>query len=342
MPKETAKRKKTTGKKKGLPVDVPPEQLIDWYRKMLLVRVFEQQAAKAYSLGKIGGFLHLYIGQEATGAGAIAAIRDDDYVIAAYRDHGHAILKGMDPRKAMAELYGKVTGCSKGKGGSMHFFDAEHRFLGGHGIVGGQIPLATGVGFKIKYAAEDQVVLCFFGEGAINQGAFHESMNLAALWKLPVIYICENNRYAMGTPLERASSLFDLSQKACAYNMRRDVVDGMDIFDVYTKVSEAVKYAREDKVPTLIEARTYRFRGHSMSDPAHYRTKEELEEQMKHDPILTFPRKLKELGILTDEQDKEIQAEVKRVVQEAVEFAEKSPEPDLSELYTDVYAEEEV
>ncbi len=341
MPRKTGKSKKT-GKSPTLPVDVGPDTLVDWYRKMLLVRVFEQQAAKAYSLGKIGGFLHLYIGQEATGTGAIAAIRDEDYVVAAYRDHGHALLKGMDPKKAMAELYGKVTGCSRGKGGSMHFFDAEHRFLGGHGIVGGQIPLATGVGFKIKYSGENHVVLCFFGEGAINQGAFHESMNLAALWKLPVVYICENNRYAMGTPLERASSLFDLSQKACAYNMRRDVVDGMDVFDVYSKISEAVKFAREDKVPTLIEARTYRFRGHSMSDPAHYRTKEELEEQMKHDPIQTFPRKLKEIGILTDEQDEAIRAEVKRVVQEAVTFAEKSPEPDLAELYTDVYAEEEV
>jgi len=323
----------------GIPEGLDEKTLLSWYRQMLLIRYFELQAAKAYMMGKIGGFLHLYIGQEATGVGAIAAIREDDYVISAYRDHGHALLKGIDPKVAMAELYGKVTGCCRGKGGSMHFFDYERRFLGGYAIVGGQIPIATGVAFKIKYTGGNEVVLCFFGEGAINQGAFHESMNLAELWKLPVVHICENNRYAMGTPLERSSSLFDLYKKACAYNMARAVANGMDVFDVYRVVSEAVRRAREESSPTLIEARTYRFRGHSMSDPAHYRTKEELEEQMKNDPILTFPARLKELGVLSDALDQQIQSEIKAQIQEAVEFAENSPEPDLSELYRDVYAE---
>ncbi|MDZ7373041.1 MAG: pyruvate dehydrogenase (acetyl-transferring) E1 component subunit alpha [candidate division KSB1 bacterium] len=329
------------GETKPLPIPegLDDQTLLKWYRQMLLIRRFELEAARAYGLGKIGGFLHLYIGQEATGVGAIAAIREDDYVVSAYRDHGHALLKGIDPKVAMAELYGKVTGCCRGKGGSMHFFDYERRFLGGYAIVGGQIPIATGVGLKIKYTGGHEVVLCFFGEGAINQGAFHESMNLAELWKLPVVYICENNRYAMGTPLERASSLFDLSQKACAYNMARAVANGMDVFDVYSKVSDAVRRAREESLPTLIEARTYRFRGHSMSDPAHYRTKEELEEQMKNDPLVTFPALLKKMGILTDELDRQLQEEVKAEIQEAVDFAEQSPEPDLEELYRDVYVE---
>ena len=245
-----------------------------------------------FTLGHIGGFCHLYIGQEAVCVGAISCLREDDYVLSAYRDHGHCIIKGSSPKKVMAELFGKSTGLCKGKGGSMHLFDAEKNFLGGFAIVGGHLPIATGAAFAIKYQKKDQVVLCFFGEGAVNIGAFHESLNIAATWKLPVIYLCENNRYGMGTPIERATSLYDICQKACAYSMERDHIDGMDVLAVRESVEKAIQRAREHSIPTLIEARTYRFRGHSMLDPAHYRTKEELEEQLKRDPIGTFKEKL--------------------------------------------------
>jgi pyruvate dehydrogenase E1 component alpha subunit len=312
---------------------------IKLYRDMVLIRRFEEKAAEMYTFGKVGGFCHLYIGQEANAVGALSVMRDDDYIITAYRDHGHAIARGSDPKAVMAELFGKQTGVCKGKGGSMHLVDVKKNFLGGYAIVGGHIPLATGVGFAIKYRSEDKVVLCFFGEGAVNAGVFHESFNLATLWKLPVIYICENNRYAMGTPVERGTSLYDVSRKACAYDMPSEHIDGMDIMKVRETVKKAVQKARRDSTPTFIESRTYRFMGHSMSDPSHghYRTKEELEIQKKRDPIQLYKMKLKEEGILHDDIVKDIDREVESVVEEAVSYAEKSPFPNENEALQDLY-----
>jgi pyruvate dehydrogenase E1 component alpha subunit len=314
------------------------DKLINLYHQMLLVRRFEEKSAEAYSAGKIGGFCHLYIGQEAVAIGAIAAIRKDDYVLTSYREHAHAIAKGMSPESVMAELYGKATGCSKGKGGSMHMFDKEVNFLGGHAIVGGQIPLATGVAFATKYQETDRVTLCFFGEAAVNQGAFHESLNMAQLWKLPCIYICENNQYGMGTSLKRAMSSEDISQKACAYGIASEFVDGMDVLAVRDATLRAVERARKDYLPTLLEVRTYRFMGHSMSDPGNYRTRAEIELHQERDPIKLFSASLKEEGILDDSDFKRIEAEVKEQVERAVRFAEESPEPAPEELFTDVYA----
>lgn len=318
--------------------DLDHETLINIYRQMVLVRRFEEKSAEAYSAGKIGGFCHLYIGQEAVGIGAISAIRKDDYVLTSYREHAHAIAKGMSPDSVMAELFGKATGCSKGKGGSMHMFDKEVNFLGGHAIVGGQIPLATGVAFASKYKGTDQVTLCFFGEAAVNQGAFHESLNMAQLWKLPCIYICENNQYGMGTSLKRAMSSQDISQKACAYDIAAEFVDGMDVLAVREATLRAVERARKDYLPTLLEVRTYRFMGHSMSDPGNYRTRAEIERHQERDPIKLFSASLKEEGVLSDSQFQEIEVQVKEQVDNAVRFAEESPLPDPKELYTDIYS----
>jgi pyruvate dehydrogenase E1 component subunit alpha len=308
--------------------------------QMLLGRRFEEKAAEAYAVGKIGGFCHLYIGQEAVTIGAFAALRPDDYVITAYRDHVQALAKGMPARRCMAELYGRSGGSSKGKGGSMHMYSAEHNFLGGWGIVGGQIPLGTGVAFAIKYKGEDRVCLCFMGEAAVNQGAFHESLNMAALWKLPVIYIVENNRFGMGTAWERASSLYDISQKAAAYDMPSAVADGMDVLDMRRVTLEAVERARKEKMPTLIEARCHRFMGHSMSDPVHgvYRTKEDVEAAKQRDPIHTFIVQLRDAGVLSEGELKAMDDKVHAECEDAARFAEESPEPALEELYTDVYS----
>jgi len=314
------------------------ETLVKLFHQMLLIRRFEEKCAESYSLGKIGGFCHLYIGQEAVGVGAISALRDDDYVITSYREHGQAIAKGISPEAVMAELYGKAGGCSKGKGGSMHLFDKRVNFLGGHGIVGGQIPLGTGVAFASKYQESDQVTLCFFGEAAVNQGAFHESMNLAQLWKLPCIYICENNQYGMGTSLARAMSLQNVAEKAGAYEMAAEFVDGMDVLAMRRATQRAIKRAREDYLPTLIEARTYRYMGHSMSDPGNYRTRAEIQKKQERDPIKIFTATLKQSGILSDNDIAEFEAQVKEEVERSVRFAEESPEPDPSELYTNVYA----
>jgi pyruvate dehydrogenase E1 component alpha subunit len=314
------------------------EQLIGLYRQMLLIRRFEEKSAEAYVAGKIGGFCHLYIGQEAVAVGAISAINKDDYVFASYREHGHALAKGMSARAIMAELFGKATGCSKGKGGSMHMFDKEVGFLGGHAIVGGQIPLATGAAFGSMYQGTDQVTLCFFGEAAVNQGAFHESLNMAQLWKLPCIYICENNQYGMGTSLARAMSLRDIAQKGCAYEVASEFVDGMDVLAVRDAVMHAVERARKQSLPTLLEVRTYRFMGHSMSDPGNYRTRAEIEKYQERDPIKLFSASLLE-GKITDEKRlEEIDKQVKEEVEDAVRFADESPLPDPEELYTDVYA----
>jgi len=318
-----------------------PSLLKTMLEQMILIRRFEEKAAELYTLGKIGGFCHLYIGQEAVGVGAISTTQPDDYIFTSYRDHGHALARGMDPGEVMAELCGKQSGVSKGKGGSMHLFDKRRSFMGGHAIVGGQIPLAAGTAFASKYLKQSRVTLCFFGEAAVNIGSFHESLNLAALWKLPVIFICENNRFGMGTPIERASSLYELSQKACAYNMARTWVDGMDVLAVRETLKEAVDRARQASAPTLIEARTYRFMGHSMSDPSHghYRTKSEVEEQRRHDPIKQFTAALEAIEVVNQGFLDELEIKVRDIVEEAVAFAERSPEPDSSELTTDVYAE---
>ncbi len=315
------------------------ETLLKMLNQMILIRRLEEKCAEAYSLGKIGGFCHLYIGQEAVAVGALSALRPDDYVLTSYRDHGHALVKGISPDEIMAELYGKAGGCSAGKGGSMHLFDAGVNFLGGHGIVGGQIPLGTGVAFASKYKGTDQVTLCFFGEAAVNQGAFHESLNMAQLWKLPCIYICENNQYGMGTSLQRAMSLHDVSKKANAYEMASEFVDGMDVLAVREAVERAVERARRDYLPTLLEVRTYRFMGHSMSDPGNYRTRTEIEKHQERDPIKLFTASLKEKSILTDDDRlAAIEKEVREQVEHAARFADESPEPDPAELYTDVYA----
>src|SRR5882762_9924610 len=318
--------------------DLDRQTLVNIYRQMLLVRRFEEKSAEAYSAGKIGGFCHLYIGQEAVAIGSISAIRKDDYVLTSYREHAHAIAKGMSPESVMAELYGKAGGCSKGKGGSMHMFDKEVNFLGGHGIVGGQIPLATGVAFASKYKATDQVTLCFFGEAAVNQGAFHESLNMAQLWKLPCIYICENNQYGMGTSLARAMSSQDISQKACAYDIASEFVDGMDVLAVREATLRAVERARKEYLPTLLEVRTYRFMGHSMSDPGNYRTRAEIERHQERDPIKLFSASLKEKQIVDDQTLEEIDKSVREEVERAVRFAEESPLPAPEELFTNVYA----
>jgi pyruvate dehydrogenase E1 component alpha subunit len=323
---------------------LPKEKLRQMMYDMLLGRRFEEKAAEAYALGKIGGFCHLYIGQEAVAVGAMHALTRDDYVMTAYRDHVHALQAGIDPGAVMAELYGKETGCSRGKGGSMHMFSVEHNFLGGHGIVGGQIPLALGVAWKIKYRQEDRVMQVYLGEAAVNQGAFHESLNMAALWKLPMIIMVENNRFGMGTAWERASSLYDISQKALAYAMPSAVGDGMDVLDMYRVAKEAGDRARAGEGPTLIEARTYRFVGHSMSDPVHgvYRTKEDVEREKEKDPIRVFADLLAEAGILSQEELEKMDEEVKRISEEASEFAEQSPDPDLDQVYTQIYHDEDV
>ncbi|MEN8375606.1 MAG: pyruvate dehydrogenase (acetyl-transferring) E1 component subunit alpha [Gemmatimonadota bacterium] len=317
------------------------DELLGMLRLMLLGRRFEEKASESYALGKIGGFCHLYIGQEAVGVGALAPLRDDDYVITAYRDHVQAIAKGVTARQVMAELYGRVDGCSGGKGGSMHLYSAEHRFMGGWGIVGGQIPAATGIGWAIKYRGGDQVCVCFMGEAAVNQGAFHESLNMAALWKLPVIYIVENNRYGMGTAWERASSLYDISQKACAYAMPSAIADGMDVLEMRATMEEAIERAREESMPTLIEARCYRFMGHSMSDPVYgvYRTKKDVEEAKQTDPIATYIEGLKQADRLTTEDLEALDQEVRAEVDDAVQFAENSPLPPAGDLHRDVYAQ---
>ncbi len=317
------------------------EQLCELLYMMLLGRRFEEKAAEAYAIGKIGGFCHLYIGQEAVTIGSFAALQPDDYVITAYREHVQALTRGIPARVVMAELYGRADGSSGGKGGSMHLYSREKNFLGGWGIVGGQIPLGTGVGFAIKYRGEDRVCLCFMGEAAVNQGAFHESLNMAALWKLPVIYIVENNRFGMGTAWERASSLYDIAQKAEAYDMPSGIADGMDVLAMYEAVKEAVDRARAESVPTLIEARCYRFMGHSMSDPVHgvYRTKEEVEEQKGKDPIRSFIDRLREEDLITEDELKAIDDRAQDEVDDAAEFAEQSAEPEAAALFEDVYAE---
>ena len=299
---------------------------------MLLIRRLEEEAARAYAQGKIGGFLHLYIGQEAVGVGSIAALQKDDYVVTTYRDHGIAIAKGMSPRALMAELFGKVTGCSKGLGGSMHMFDAKNKMLGGYGIIGGHIPLAAGVAFASKYRNDGRVTLCYFGDGAVSIAGFHEGVSLAALWKLPIVFICENNEYSMGTPLSRTLSNEDISQKATGYGIASDRFFADDVLQVEERIGAAVKRARELSLPTLVEVRTYRFRGHSMSDPAKYRTAAELEEHKKKDPLFRARTTLASWAGLAA-----LEAEVEAEVADAVKHADEAPEPDASLLESTTY-----
>ncbi len=311
------------------------------YFQMVLIRRFEEKAGEMYTLGKIGGFLHLYIGQEAVAVGATSVLRPDDYAISAYREHGHCLAKGSDPRRMMAELFGRRDGLSKGKGGSMHLFDKSVNFLGGHAIVAAHLPLATGAAFAIKYQGGDQVVLCSFGDGAVPQGEFHEALNLAALWKLPVIYLCENNRYAMGTAIHRALAQTEIWRFAESYGIPGEVVDGMDVLAVRQMVGRAVERARRQKTPTLIEARTYRFRGHSMRDPsaAIYRTKEEVERERQRDPILLFRAYCLREGIFSEAVLATLEKEASDLVDEAVAFADASPEPPAEWLFADIYKE---
>jgi pyruvate dehydrogenase E1 component subunit alpha len=316
--------------------DARLERLAALYRQMLLIRRCEEESARAYAQGKIGGFLHLYIGQEAVAVGACAALASEDYVIGTYRDHGLAIAKGMDVKTVLAELYGKVTGCSKGLGGSMHLFDAEHNMLGGYGIVGGHIPVAAGVAFASKYRKDGRVTACFFGEGAVSIGGFHEALSIAALWKLPIVFICENNEYSMGTPLSRTMSIEDVTLKADGYGMAKDRFFVRDVLEVEQRIGEAVARARKNGEPTLIEARTYRFRGHSMSDPGKYRTPAELEERKKSDPLTRARVELEGAGL--GDKLGEIEADVEREIEEAVRFAEESPEPPPELLEASTYA----
>ena len=314
------------------------ELLTKLYREMILIRRFEELSGQMYGLRKIGGFCHLYIGQEAVCVGSIAALdMEKDYVATAYRDHGHALACGMDPNGVMAELFGKETGCSRGKGGSMHLFDAEKHMLGGNGIVGAHIPVATGVALKLKYDKEKGVVLCYFGDGAIHQGSFHESLNLAKILGLPVIYICENNQYGMGTEFTRVSSVGDLSVLGASYDVPGKQLNGMDVLEVYDGISEAVEVVRKTQEPLFFEIKTYRYRGHSMSDPAKYRTKDELESYKEQDPIAILKRQLLDEKVLDEETLDGLDGEAKKISADAVAFSEESADPSIDTLYEDVY-----
>ncbi len=306
--------------------------------EMVLSRRFEEKCAEVYRMGKIGGFCHLYIGQEGIGVGSMLALEPTDMVVTSYRDHAQAMIKGISPDSVMAELYGKATGCVGGKGGSMHMFSKEHEFYGGHGIVGGQIGVGTGMAFAAKYRNSGQVALCFFGEAAVNQGIFHESLNMAQLWKLPCIYICENNKYGMGTSQARAMSIRSIAKKGDAYGMANEFVDGMDVMAVREATLRAIERARKDGSPTLLEIRAYRYMGHSMSDPGNYRTRDEITKYQERDPIVLFKDSLQEAGIFRENDFDSIEADVKEIVDKAEKFADESPLPDTSELLTDVYA----
>jgi len=316
-----------------------PRELLAMYRDMVRIREFEEACPKLYSQGKMGGFLHLYSGQEAVGVGVAHAMHQEDFMIAAYREHGLVLAKGTPPDVVMAELFGKATGVSKGKGGSMHMFDAERRFMGGYGIVGGHLPLAVGIGFAIRYRESDEVVVCLLGDGATNQGVFHEAMNMAALYQVPVVFVCENNGYGIGTSVARASAVEQLYKKSCAYETPGVKVDGMDVLAVYETVRQAVQRAREGGGPTYIEAITYRFRGHSISDPGTYRSEQEKKIWQERDPIPNFADLLVKDELVSREQLDKIDAEEKALIEKAIRFAEESPEPAAEELWTDVYAE---
>ena len=313
-------------------------EVASFYRKMLLIRRFEESAGRLYMQGKIKGFLHLYIGQEAVAVGAIPTLGENDYVISHHRDHGHAITKGLEPKKAMAELMAKATGSSGGKAGSMHLFDPQNKFMGGHAIVAGHLPIAVGLALGIKYRKEDGVVMCFFGDGAVNEGAFHESLNLASIWKLPVIFFVENNLYGMGTHIDRTrSGGRDIYLTADAYKIPAAQIDGMDILAVREGTMEALRRVRSGAGPVFLEALTYRFKGHSVADPTLYRENEEVQEWEGEDPIERFKNLMLQEDLLDQSAIDEIDSEVADTIAEAVQFAEESPEPDISSLHKNVY-----
>lgn len=316
------------------------EDLLDLYYQMVLIRVFEEKVGEMYTRAKMGGYVHLNVGEEAAIVGCISALREQDYIFTSYREHGHAIARGIEPKAIMAELYGKSTGTSHGRGGSMHLFDLDRRFMGGYGIVGGQLPLAVGTALAADYTESDAITLCMFGEGATNIGAFHESLNLAKIWKLPVVFFCVNNQYGMGTSVGRASAVSEIYRKAAAYDMAGEQVNGMDVLAVREACARAYQRAREEREPTLLEAMTYRFRGHSMADPARYRSEDEVRQWRERDPIGNFQTRLQAAKVLDEETERELRERVDRVVEESVEFAENSPDPDPStDLYSFVYAE---
>jgi pyruvate dehydrogenase E1 component alpha subunit len=325
-------------------MELTKEELLKMYETMQRIRKFELQVSKSFAEVIVQGFVHLYVGQEAVAAGVCAALENRDFIASNHRGHGHIIAKGADIKYMMAELCGRATGYCKGKGGSMHMFDPQHHFLGGHGIVGGGMPLAAGIGYAIDYRQamghenSDQVCVCFFGDGAVNEGAFHESLNIVALWKLPVIYVLENNLYGMGTAVDRASSIPDLLKRAACFDIERERDDGMDILAVREVADRAIYRARKHGEPRFIEAITYRYRGHSMADPGTYRTKDEIEEWRRRDPIISFEGKLKAEGVLTDSDVEQIRQDVENEVNEAVKFADESPLPSIESLYEDVYA----
>ncbi len=333
-----ATTKKAARTSKGAPA--PAEELLSHYRHMLLIRRFEEKAGQMYGMGLIGGFCHLYIGQEAVVVGMQAALKKGDTVITSYRDHGHMLACDMDPKGVMAELTGRIGGYSKGKGGSMHMFSREKGFFGGHGIVGAQVPLGTGLAFAHKYKEDGGVCATYLGDGAVNQGQVYEAFNMAALWKLPVVYVIENNKYGMGTSVERASARTDLYHRGQAYGIPGDQVDGMDVLEVKEASEKAVNHARSGKGPYILEMLTYRYRGHSMSDPAKYRPKDEVARMREeHDPIDHLRSALLEWNVADESVLKTIDKEVKDIVTAAAEFAQNSPEPDISELYTDILVE---
>ncbi|WP_226633887.1 pyruvate dehydrogenase (acetyl-transferring) E1 component subunit alpha [Brevundimonas poindexterae] len=336
---KAAAQKSTSTKRSNGPA-ATKEDLLRYYREMVLIRRFEERAGQLYGMGLIGGFCHLYIGQEAVAVGVQESVKQGhDKIITGYRDHGHMLAAGMDPKEVMAELTGRIGGSSKGKGGSMHMFDVPTGFYGGHGIVGAQVALGTGLAFSGRYRGDDSVAFVYFGDGAANQGQVYESFNMAQLWKLPAIYIIENNQYAMGTSIERSSSTTDLSQRGASFGIPGEQVDGMDVIAVRDAVAKAVKRARDGEGPYILEVKTYRYRGHSMSDPAKYRSKEEVDTvKTTRDPIEHVKKLLAEAKA-TEDEIKAIDAEIKSIVAEAVQFAQESPEPDPSELYTDVYVE---
>lgn len=321
--------------------DFNKETYLKWYKTLMLVRRFEEKCAQLYGQQKIRGFCHLYIGQEAIVAGMVSAITKEDKVITAYRDHGHALALGVTSNAVMAELYGKETGCSGGKGGSMHMFSKEHNFLGGHGIVGGQIPLGAGIALAEQYNGTKNVCICFMGDGAVRQGALHETFNMAMLWKLPVVFVCENNEYAMGTSVARTTNMLEIYKIGLAYDMPSRQVDGMKCESVHEAIYEAAEKARNGEGPTFLEIKTYRYRGHSMSDPASYRTKEELNEYKKLDPLETTKETIIAKGYATEAELEKIEDDILEEVNQSVEFAENSAYPDASELFKDVYVEDD-
>ena len=338
MSTTTASNKK---KKAANSNEFSKETYVHWFESMLLMRVFEERCSALYIQQKFGGFCHLYIGQEAILAGMVSAMKKDDNVITAYRDHAHPLALGTDPNLVMAELYGKQTGLSKGKGGSMHMFDVSRRLFGGHGIVGGQIPLGAGIAFAEQYKGTKNVTYCFMGDGAVRQGALHETFNMAMTWKLPVVFVIENNNYAMGTSVERTSNVHELHKLGLSYDMPSMPVNGMRCEDVHHAFAEAAERARKGDGPTLLDVKTYRYKGHSMSDPQQYRTKDEVAEYKAQDPIEQVLKTINEKKYLSEKQIEAIRKKVKEQVDEAVKFAEESPLPPAEELYKDVYQQED-